>query len=172
MIARTLLTSFSQSPYQAGGAPLESQKKSIIAALTKLTVLANDEENNAPLLPLILPRRAPKSIAPMEFVFAAYVCFRFPQANHAQLSQLIKGMQMRVRGEHSDVMVNAKNEKTLRNYVKEMEQLHPFWMASQGANGVNGRKRRREDGEEEDDAEWVPEGERVIGSRSQRDYLG
>lgn len=149
-------------------APAETQKKQIIAALAKLTALSNDDANNAPLLPLILPRRAPKAIAPIEFLFAGYICFRFSLATNKQLSELIQGLLQRARSEHIDVMINSKVESTLRNYIREMESLHPFWMSAETSAGS--RKRPRESDQDAD--EWVPTMDRISSIRDQSDYAG
>ena len=141
------------------------QRKQAISALAKLTALANDDDHNTPLLPILLPGRAAKSIAPIEFLFAAYLCFRFPLADHALLSQMIQGMMMRVRGEHSDLMINNKNERTIRTYIREMEAINSTSMAPAS------RKRPRGDGEDNDE-EWMPApADRISAARARNDYM-
>lgn len=139
----------------------------MIAALARLTALSNDDANNKPLLPLILPKRAPKPIAPIEFLFAGYICFRFALANNKQLSSLIEGLMRRARGEHTDLMINPKVEATLRSYVHEMESLHSFWMS--GESSAGSRKRQRE--LQDDGEEWVPTMDRISSVRDRSDYL-
>jgi hypothetical protein len=132
-----------------------------------LTALSNDDTFNTPLLPLVLPKRAPKAIAPIEFLFAGYICFRFPAANLQQLSRLIDGMMRRARGEHADLMINTRVESTIRNYVREMEKLNPFYMADSSNPGA--RKRARE--MEADDEEYAPTFDLVDSIRSRADYI-
>lgn len=133
-----------------------------------MTVLCNDYDNNAPVLP-VRNNGHKKPMAPIEFLFATYMCFRFPQTTNQQMSELIKGMMVRVRGEHSDVFINTKVEKTLRNYINEMEHLHPFWLSAARNGDTAGRKRRR-DGENDDDEEWTPGTDRMAAMRLQSDY--
>jgi hypothetical protein len=141
--------------------------------LAKLTTLANDDVNNVPLLPIRLPRRAAKSIAPIEFLFAAYSCFIFPHGSNGQLSKIISGMMQRARGEHSDLMMNTTVEKTLRNYVREMEILHPAWMKGGKPQFIalpeSILKRPRE--ADADEEEWHPRSEEIAAVRSRDDYL-
>lgn len=128
-----------------------------------------------------MPRRAAKPIAPVEFLFTAYICFRFPQATHSQLSKLIQGLMQRARGEHSDLMLNSRVEKTLRTYIQEMEMQYPQWMAGGNSSSSttttttttstteNGRKRVRDD--EEEDENRGPTTDEIAAVRSRADYL-
>jgi hypothetical protein len=145
--------------------PTEAQKKRMIATIGKMTALANDDKHNAPLLPLRLPKRAAKSIAPIEFIFAGFICFRFSQANHAQLSQLIDGMMRRVRGEHSDLMLNTRVERTIRTYIREMETLHPFLLSLESSKSAGAHRKRARVADEE---EWVPPAEPLNTRRPMR----
>jgi hypothetical protein len=100
----------------------------------------------------------------MEFIFAGYLCFKFSQTNHQQVSKLIDGMMRRVRGEHTDVMINTKCEVTIRNYVREMEKLNPFYLADSTT-----RKRPRVNDDEEE--EWAPSYDRISSIRSRTDFM-
>jgi hypothetical protein len=144
----------------------------MIAAIARLTALANDDKNNTPLLPQRRVKMGAKPIAPIEFLFAGYMCFRFPGANNEQLSRLIDGMMKRARSEHSDLMINTTVERTIRGYIREVEILHPFAMSAVGLNTLvtqGSRKRIRE--QQQDDEEWLPSQDQISNLRSREDYL-
>lgn len=88
--------------------------------------------------------RAPKALAPIEFLFAGYVCFRFPQASNRQISEILHGMEARVRGEHADVSMNTRVERTVRNYIKDMEAQYPSLLSADRTSNSKAKKRRRE----------------------------
>jgi uncharacterized protein (DUF849 family) len=88
-------------------------------------------------------------MAPMEFIFAAFLCYRFPGASNEQLAKLFAGMKERVREEHKDIMINSNNERTIRAYIREQERAHPSWLNDPNPT-MNGIRRQR------DDDEWEP----------------
>ncbi|UZJ56423.1 hypothetical protein CBS101457_005743 [Exobasidium rhododendri] len=169
-----VMTSFLNVSSKDLAPPTAQQRSTIITTLAKFTNLANDDANNLPLLPLRLPRRAAKPMAPIEFLFAAYICFVFPRANNEQLSKIIQGMMQRGRGEHSDLMLNTRVEKTLRTYIREMEAKYPAWL-KEGTNtdapstDATTSKRAREVDSEDD--EWQPRTDEIAAVRSRADYL-
>lgn len=73
-------------------------------------------------------------------------------------------MMRRVRGEHSDVMINTRVEATIRNYIREMEKLNPFYLGDSST-----RKRAR--GNEDDDDEYAPTYDRISSIRSRADFM-
>ncbi|UZJ56424.1 hypothetical protein CBS101457_005744 [Exobasidium rhododendri] len=127
--------------YELGSAPSAQQRKDIIDGLTRWTALANTRPYDKNLI-VVKVNNHRRPLAPMEFLFTIYLCMRFPKASDSQLSSMFGELRAEVRREHKDVMINAKNEATIRDFILRLENQYPSLMASGG-------RRARDDEDDE-----------------------
>lgn len=99
--------------------PDMSHREEVIRVMSKFVRLANDEEHNAPVLPVARKGFPKKFLAPIEFLYVALLIWRFPQATLAQLSELVAAMTTYIRSRVKDVMMNNGVHKILRQWLNE-----------------------------------------------------
>ncbi|KAJ1018723.1 hypothetical protein NDA13_006410 [Ustilago tritici] len=99
-------------------------------------------------------RAMSKPLSPAEFVYIAFLIFKFPNASVSQLYELVQGLKADVRSQFKDVLMNTNIASVMRRYINTAT-LTPDAEGSSGQNGTSQHKRNRAalavDSEENDD---------------------
>ncbi|SPC64494.1 uncharacterized protein UHOD_07374 [Ustilago sp. UG-2017b] len=99
-------------------------------------------------------RAMSKPLSPAEFVYIAFLIFKFPNASVSQLYELVQGLKADVRSQFKDVLMNTNIASVMRRYINTAK-LTPDAEGSSGQNGTSQHKRNRAalavDSDENDD---------------------
>ncbi|PWZ02025.1 hypothetical protein BCV70DRAFT_198306 [Testicularia cyperi] len=140
--------------------PPRSLRQSMQRTLERYTALANHRKYGSCVEPATrLNSRGVttmKPIAPAEFVYIAFLIYRFPQATVGQLYNLVEGIKNDVRPQFRDVFMNTTVATALRRYIDNAQLPRGDGLAPVGTSpgsNANGRKRARPSAAEEDDEE-------------------
>lgn len=99
-------------------------------------------------------RAMSKPLSPAEFVYIAFLIFKFPNASVSQLYELVQGLKADVRSQFKDVLMNTNIASVMRRYIGTAT-LTPDAEGSSGQNGTSQHKRNRAalavDSDENDD---------------------
>ncbi|PWN49428.1 hypothetical protein IE53DRAFT_145980 [Violaceomyces palustris] len=139
--------------------PDDHFKEEVSGVFRRLIELASHETYGACLKPekkfTIQGREMKKPLAPIEFVYAAYLVWKFKEsATLSQLYQLIQGMKLAVRPQFKDVMFNTRTAEVIRSYIDTAPLPPRLPEDNETPTGKGKRKRRRE--VEDDDESYRP----------------
>lgn len=87
-----------------------------------------------------------KPLSPAEFVYVAFLIFKFPDATVAQLYDLVQGMKADVRSQFKDVLMNNNIANTMRRYINKAK-------LSEGEGSTPRNKRQRPDADSDEDGD-------------------
>ncbi|KAJ1023738.1 hypothetical protein NDA18_004721 [Ustilago nuda] len=87
-------------------------------------------------------RAMSKPLSPAEFVYIAFLIFKFPNASVSQLYELVQGLKADVRSQFKDVLMNTNIASVMRRYIGTAT-LTPDAESSSGQNGTSQHKRNR-----------------------------
>ncbi|CCF49405.1 hypothetical protein NDA11_000733 [Ustilago hordei] len=87
-------------------------------------------------------RAMSKPLSPAEFVYIAFLIFKFPNASVSQLYELVQGLKADVRSQFKDVLMNTNIASVMRRYIGTAT-LTPDAEGSSGQNGTSQHKRNR-----------------------------
>ncbi|EST08206.1 protein of unknown function DUF262 [Kalmanozyma brasiliensis GHG001] len=101
--------------------PPRPLKQKMQQTLERYVALANHKRYGACIKPETKlksngqPQKKP--LAPAEFVYIAFMIFKFPDATISQLFRLVQGLKQEVRSQFKDVMFNNNVSTVMRRYI-------------------------------------------------------
>lgn len=103
--------------------PPRSLRQNMQRTLERYVALANHRRYGACIKPEIklnrLGRPVTKPLSPAEFVYIAFMIFKFPDATVSQLFRLVQGLKQDVRSQFKDVLFNSNVAGVMRRYISQ-----------------------------------------------------
>ncbi|KAJ1021148.1 hypothetical protein NDA16_003934 [Ustilago loliicola] len=129
-------------------------RQSLQRTLERYVALANHRRYGKCIKPETklnrLGKAMSKPLSPAEFVYIAFLIFKFPNASVSQLYELVQGLKADVRSQFKDVLLNTNIASVMRRYINTAK-LTPDAEASSAQNGTPRHKRHRAESVDESD---------------------
>ncbi|SNX86811.1 uncharacterized protein MEPE_05520 [Melanopsichium pennsylvanicum] len=101
--------------------PPKTLRQNMQRTLERYVALANHKRYGACIKPEIklnrLGRPLTKPLSPAEFVYIAFMIYKFPDATVSQLFRLVQGLKQGVRSQFKDVLFNTNVATVIRRYI-------------------------------------------------------
>ncbi|CBQ69531.1 conserved hypothetical protein [Sporisorium reilianum SRZ2] len=137
--------------------PPRMLRQNLQRTLERYVALANHRRYGACIKPEVklnrLGRPVTKPLSPAEFVYIAFMIFKFPDATASQLFRLVQGLKQDVRSQFKDVLFNSNVAGVMRRYISQASVTPDA--ESLAASSASPRKRIRteEAAHSDDDAD-------------------
>ena len=136
--------------------PSRTLRQNMQRTLERYVALANHRRYGACIKPEIklnrLGRPLSKPLSPAEFVYIAFLIFKFPDASVSQLYRLVQGLKADVRSQFKDVLFNTNVASVMRRYIN-LARVEPEPESISAQNGSPRNKRARNDADGDSDTE-------------------
>ncbi len=145
----------------ADSKPSPSIRANMQRTLERYVALANHERYGACIKPEIklnrLGRPVSKPLSPAEFVYIAFLIYKFPDATVSQLFRLVQGLKQEVRSKFKDVLFNSNVASVMRQYINHATATPDAEsIAASQASGSSPRRRPRDAAADDDDDADMP----------------
>ncbi|KAJ9475693.1 DUF262 domain-containing protein [Pseudozyma hubeiensis] len=132
--------------------PSPALRRNMQGTLERYVALANHRRYGACIKPETrlnrVGRPVTKPLSPAEFVYIAFMIFKFPDATVSQLFRLVQGLKADVRSQFKDVLFNTNVASVMRRYINTAK-VTPDAESLQAS--PRGNKRSREYAVQSDD---------------------